>query len=56
MPTSDLPHRLRDALSAADFTYDAVAGLIGTRAHAALGRNETTPALRRTGDGSPLAT
>src|SRR5205085_11808739 len=53
---SDLPLRLRDALHAADFTYDAVAGLLGTRAHEALGRNETTPALRRTTDRSPLAT
>jgi protein-L-isoaspartate O-methyltransferase len=53
---SDLPLRLRDALHAADFTYDAVAGLLGTRAHEALGRNETTPALRRTTERSPLAT
>ncbi len=52
----DLPDRLRDALVAADFTYDAVAELLGPEAHAALGRNETTPGLRRTGDGSPLAT
>ncbi|WP_439331702.1 DUF7059 domain-containing protein [Nocardioides silvaticus] len=41
---------------AADFTYDAVAGLLGAEAHAALSRNETTPALGRTTDGSPLAT
>jgi hypothetical protein len=47
---------LRDALLAADFTYDAVAELIGAEGHAALSRNETTPALRRTADGSPLAT
>jgi hypothetical protein len=57
---SDLPLRLRPALQAAGFTYDAVADLLGTRAHEALGRNETTPALRRTGHGdgagSPLAT
>ena len=45
---SDLPLRLRPALQTADFTYDAVADLLGTRAHEALGRNETTPALRRT--------
>ena len=53
---ASLPHRLRDALVAADFTYDAVADLLGPSAHAALGRNETTPGLRRTGDASPLAT
>jgi hypothetical protein len=47
--------RLRDALAAADFTVGSVADLIGTEAHAALGRNETTPALRRTADGSSLA-
>ncbi|GHJ58494.1 transferase [Nocardioides sp. OK12] len=55
---SDLPHLLRDALVRADFTYDAVAELLGPRAHDALARNETTPGLRRTAqaDGSPLAT
>jgi hypothetical protein len=47
---------LRAALLAADFTYDAVADLLGPTAHAALGRNETSPGLRRTTDGSPLAT
>ncbi|ANH38011.1 Release factor glutamine methyltransferase [Nocardioides dokdonensis FR1436] len=54
---SDLPHLLRDALVRADFTYDAVAELLGPRAHDALARNETTPGLRRTAQaGSPLAT
>lgn len=48
--------RLRDALSTADYTYDAVASLLGPTAHAALGRNETTPGLRRTRGGSPLET
>ena len=48
--------RLRDALVAADYTFGAVSGLLGPTAHAALGRNETTPGLRRTLDGSPLAT
>ena len=33
-----------------------MAALLGSRAHEALGRNETTPGLRRTTDGSPLAT
>jgi hypothetical protein len=58
--SSDLPLRLRPALQTAGFTYDAVADLLGPRAHEALARNETTPALRRTGHGeaagSPLAT
>lgn len=47
---------LREALTAADFTHDAVAALLGEEAHRALGRNETTPAMRRTADGSALAT
>jgi len=51
-----LPHDLRTALVAADFTYDAVAELLGPLAHDALARNETVPGLRRTRDGSPLAT
>jgi len=47
---------LRDALLAADFTFDGVADALGAEAIAALSRNETTPASRRaTGDG-PLAT
>ena len=49
-------HRLRDALTTAGYTYDGVAALLGPTAHAALSRNETTPGLRATGDGSPLAT
>jgi methylase of polypeptide subunit release factors len=48
--------RLRAALEQAGYTYDGVAGLLGPTAHAALSRNETTPGLRRTADGSPLAT
>ena len=47
---------LREALLAADFTYDAVSELLGPEAHQALSRNETTPGVRRTTDGSPLAT
>lgn len=53
---SDLPHRLRDALTTASFTYDAVAELLGPLAHDALARNETTPGLRRTAGGTPLET
>jgi hypothetical protein len=45
---------LREALLAADFTYDRVAEVIGEEAHRALGRNETLPALRRTTSGTPL--
>ena len=48
--------RLRDALVAADYTFDGVSELLGTTAHAALGRNETTPGLRRTNGGTPLET
>ncbi len=48
--------RLRDALRAAGYGYDAVAARLGPVAHAALGRNETTPGLRVTGGGSPLET
>ncbi len=52
----DFTGPLRDALVAADFTYDGVAELLGEAAHRALSRNETTPGLRRTTDGGPLAT
>jgi hypothetical protein len=52
----DLSPRLRDALAAADYTVDAVLGLLGPVAHAALGRDETTPALRATTGGSALET
>ncbi|MGL5825749.1 MAG: DUF7059 domain-containing protein [Nocardioides sp.] len=48
----ELARRLREALMAADFTYDSVVALLGPEAHAALGRNETTPAMRRTVGGS----
>jgi hypothetical protein len=53
---TDLPLRLREALARAGFTYDGVADLLGPLAHAALGRNETMPGLRRTAGGSPLET
>ena len=52
----DLARRLGERLAVAGYTYDAVAQLLGPRAHAALGRNETTPGLRRTAGGSPLET
>lgn len=47
---------LREALLAADFTYDAISELLGEEAHQALSRNETTPGVRRTTSGEPLAT
>lgn len=56
MLSPDIVARLREALAVAGFTYDAVADLLGEQAHGALLRNETTPGLRATRDGSPLAT
>ena len=47
---------LREALVAADFTFDRVAEVLGQRAHDALARNETTPGLARTRGGSPVET
>ena len=52
----DVVARLRSALEDAGFTYDGVAELLGRTAHAALSRNETTPGLRATAGGRPLAT
>ncbi|MEO5710940.1 MAG: class I SAM-dependent methyltransferase [Nocardioidaceae bacterium] len=52
----DLVDRLRSALEDAGYEYDACAALLGATAHAALGRNETVPALRATAGGSPLET
>jgi hypothetical protein len=52
----DVVARLREALRACGYRYDGVAGLLGPTAHAALSRNETTPGLRATAGGSPLAT
>lgn len=51
------PRRVADALRAADFTVDRVAGRLGERAGAALGRNTTLAALRALGgDDDPQAT
>ena len=47
---------LREALASAGFTYEAVADLLGTTAHAALSRNETLPGLRATSGGTPAET
>ncbi len=56
VPDAGLAPRLAAALTDAGYAYDAVGDLLDTTAQAALARNETTPALRRTTDGSPLAT
>jgi methylase of polypeptide subunit release factors len=56
VPAVALAPALRDALAGASYTFDAVGDLLGTTGQLALARNETTPALRRTTDGSPLAT
>ena len=56
VPDPSLAPQLHAALAAADYTYEAVEALLGATAQQALHRNETTPALRRTTDGSPLAT
>lgn len=59
MSRLSLPHdvtdRFADALRAATFTAGGVHALLGTSAHTALGRNESTPAARAASDGSPLA-
>lgn len=51
-----LPHLLAERLREVGFTVDEVADLLGVRAHAALGRNETTPGELVTRGGSPLET
>ncbi len=53
---TDLPHRLREALLAADFDYETVAELLGPLGHAALGRNETTPGMMATRGATPVET
>jgi protein-L-isoaspartate O-methyltransferase len=52
----DLPGDLHEALTAARFTYDEVADVLGPVAHAALSRNETTPGVRATRGGTPVET
>ena len=56
MIDDEMAAELRDALHEARFTPQAVGELLGLPAHRALLRNETTPALRATTDGSPLST
>lgn len=47
---------LRSALQRAEFTVDAVYALLGDDAHRALGRNQSTPALRATRGVGALST
>jgi methylase of polypeptide subunit release factors len=48
---------LRNRLAEVDYTVDRIVDLIGAEAHAALGRNNTTPALRvLRGTDDPVAT
>ncbi|GGF49631.1 transferase [Marmoricola endophyticus] len=56
MRSLDYAEPLASALTTADYTYDAVAALLGPDAHAALARNETTPGERATRAGGPLDT
>jgi Methyltransferase small domain len=56
VPDTALAPRLREVLNRVDYTVDTVDVLLGPTAGPALQRGETTPALRRTTDGSPLAT
>lgn len=48
--------RLGEVLRAASFTVDGVGDLLGTQAHRALLRNQTTPARRATASGFAAAT
>lgn len=58
--SSVLPARLvaqlRVSLATAAFTVSGVEALVGHEEHLALARNETTPAWRKTADGSALST
>jgi hypothetical protein len=56
IPDPSTAPALRDALVRADYTVGSVETLLGETAGAALRRHETTPALRRTTDGSALST
>jgi Methyltransferase small domain len=56
VPDPSVARSLRAALATVDYTVDTVDVLLGETARAALGRSETTPALRRTTGRSPLET
>lgn len=49
--------RIRERFTDVDYTVDRIVELVGAEAHAALGRNNTTPALRELrGNADPAAT
>ncbi len=52
--SADVVDRLRGAFEEAGYSVDGVAGRLGEQANAALARNETTLAYRRTELGDPL--
>jgi methylase of polypeptide subunit release factors len=54
--SADLCARLREAFLTAGYTADGVVGVLGTHAHAALGRGEPEPARRATRDAGTLGT
>jgi len=54
--TGNVVEKLRAAFTAAEYTVEGVAERLGAQANAALARNETTPAVRRTGSGDALDT
>ncbi|MFF1817400.1 methyltransferase [Kribbella sp. NPDC058245] len=54
--TGNVVEGLRAAFAAADYTVEGVAARLGTQANAALARNETTLAVRRTDGGDALDT
>ncbi|MFI5732427.1 methyltransferase [Kribbella sp. NPDC051587] len=54
--TGNVVEGLRAAFAAADYTVEGVAARLGTQANAALARNETTLAVRRTDSGDALDT
>lgn len=54
--TGTVVEGLRTAFAGAGYTVDGVAERLGDQANAALARNETAPAVRRTSSGDPLDT
>ncbi|SDS51698.1 DUF7059 domain-containing protein [Microlunatus soli] len=57
MLADDDLRRLRERFTELDYTVDAIVALVGAAEHAALGRNNTTPARRAIADDhGPLAT
>lgn len=54
--TGNVVDGLRTAFAGAGYTVDGVAARLGAQANAALARNETAPAARRTASGDALDT